>query len=82
MAAQTGNTYISVTVIDSVEIPTAILGVNFDSDEFKESAPKMITNWSRSKTQNCRWNFDVVYGHLNASISRDSCQQCDMKTRR
>ena len=26
MAAQTGNTYISGTMIDSVEIPTAILG--------------------------------------------------------
>jgi len=41
MVVQTGNTYISVTVIDSVEIPTVILEFsNFDHDEFKESAPK------------------------------------------
>ena len=34
MAAQTGSTYISGTMIDSVEIPTAKRGF-FDHDEFK-----------------------------------------------
>jgi len=38
MATQTGNNYISGTMI-LVEIPTAISGV-FDHDKFKESAPK------------------------------------------
>jgi len=39
MSVQTGNTYISGTIIDSVEIPVAILGV-FDHVKFTESAPK------------------------------------------
>jgi len=38
MAAQTGSTFMSGTMIDSVEIPTA-MGV-FDHAKFIESAPK------------------------------------------
>jgi len=39
MVAQIGYTYISGTIIDSVEISTAILGV-FDYAKFVESTPK------------------------------------------
>jgi len=38
MAAQTGNSYISGTIIDSVEIPTAILGFSIMTSSKKVSS--------------------------------------------